>query len=243
MTLKIIGAGFGRTGTYSLKIALEELGFGKCYHMREVTGNPQVATTWLQASQGEPVDWDTLFTGYQATVDWPGCTFYQELMQKYPDAKVLLTTRDPERWYQSARQTIYEGTNSFESSILAKIIPPFGGMVKMVESLIWDGTFNGRFKDKTYAIQVFNDHIAKVKRVVPPEKRLVYEVKEGWGPLCEFLGVPIPADKPFPHLNDKAIFKKRIKMQKLAVWGGFGIIGLALGLMGLWAKKAIASRG
>ena len=103
MTIRVIGAGFGRTGTTSLKVALEMLGFAKCYHMIEVMKHPDDARVWIDAARGRPVDWDTLFTGYQATVDWPGCTFYETLMARYPDAKVILTVRDPsspDRWQQ-----------------------------------------------------------------------------------------------------------------------------------------------
>src|SRR5690242_7699355 len=106
-SLKVIGAGFGRTGTLSLKVALEELGFGPCYHMIEVFQYPEHAKLWEAATQGKPIDWDQIFANYQATVDWPGCTFYADLMARYPDAKVLLSVRDPETWYESVMSTIY----------------------------------------------------------------------------------------------------------------------------------------
>lgn len=107
MTLEVIGAGFGRTGTMSLKVALEELGFEPCYHMSEVFTHPEHVELWRAAAQGEPVEWEQIFGGYRATVDWPACTFYGELMENYPDAKVILTVRDPQRWYESAYNTIY----------------------------------------------------------------------------------------------------------------------------------------
>ena len=106
--LKIIGAGFGRTGTLSLKVALEELGFSPCYHMIEVFERPADIAVWEAAALGKPIDWKALFAGYQATVDWPACIFYKELMQVYPDAKVLLTVRNPENWYESANSTIFQ---------------------------------------------------------------------------------------------------------------------------------------
>ncbi len=113
MALDVIGAGLGRTGTLSLKAALEELGLGKCYHMTEVLAHPESVPVWDAAARGQPVDWDELFDGYRATVDWPGCSFYRELLDRYPDAKVILSVRDPERWYESAaRRSIGSGTRS-----------------------------------------------------------------------------------------------------------------------------------
>ena len=113
MPLKVIGAGLGRTGTMSLKVALEGLGFDRCYHMVEVLAHPEHVRVWDAASRGEPVDWEALFRGYRATVDYPGCNFYQEYLRLYPEAKVILTVRDPGRWYDSARQTIYQASRAF----------------------------------------------------------------------------------------------------------------------------------
>jgi Sulfotransferase domain len=197
--LKIIGAGFGRTGTLSLKHALEELGYSPCYHMSELFDKPGVDTQWDAIVSGEPADWHTIFKGYQATVDWPACTFYKELMQLYPDAKVLLSARDPEKWYDSVANTIYR---------VSHLNPDHARTTHghMVHTLIWQGTFDNRFEDKEYAIAVFLRHIQEVKQYVPAEKLLVYEVKEGWEPLCAFLGVAVPTGKPFPHDNDRANF-------------------------------------
>jgi hypothetical protein len=113
VSLKVIGAGFGRTGTQSLQVALEELGFTRCYHMTEVFAHPEHAAAWSAARRGESVDWDTLFAGYQAAVDWPPCAFYQELLDRFPDAKVILTVRDADKWYESALQTIYYARHTF----------------------------------------------------------------------------------------------------------------------------------
>lgn len=106
--LKIIGAGVGRTGTLSLKVALEELGYGPCYHMSELLKTPQHLALWEAASRDEPIDWNAIFASYQSAVDWPVCSFYEELMQAYPQAKVILTVRDPESWYESASSTIFQ---------------------------------------------------------------------------------------------------------------------------------------
>jgi hypothetical protein len=218
--VKVIGAGFGRTGTWSLKAALEVLGFGPCYHMTEVFAHPGHADFWSSAWRGEPVDWEGVLGGYEATVDWPACTFYEELMERHPEAKVLLSVRDPEPWYESTRSTIYELSMLLESSPIARLIFGLisllvfggfaGGRSSIVNDMIWQGTFDGRFEDKAYAIEVFERHNEEVKRRVPSERLLVYEVTEGWVPLCEFLGVPEP-EETFPHLNDATLLRRGTK--------------------------------
>jgi hypothetical protein len=217
--VRVIGAGFGRTGTASLKAALEILDFGPCYHMTEVFKHQGHAGIWQAAWRGEPVDWEGLLGAYEATVDWPACTFYAELMERYPGAKVILTVRDPEWWYQSTRNTIYQLGRISGGSPLSRLsfalfsLLAFGtfntGQGPMTEEIVWRGTFDGRFEDKHHAIEVFNQHNEVVRRRVPEDRLLVYEVKEGWRPLCEFLGVEEP-DKPFPHLNDAAEMRRRI---------------------------------
>jgi hypothetical protein len=227
--MQVIGAGFGRTGTMSLKAALEELGFGKCYHMIEVFKHPSHVKVWEAAASGEAVDWPRLFDGYEAAVDFPVAGFYRELMSTYPNAKVLLTVRDQQRWYDSTLETIYK--SALVNAWALVFVPGFSRLRHMVQATIWDRLFDGRFEDKVYAIQVFNRHNEEVKRVVPPEKLLVFNVSEGWKPLCNFLGVPVP-EKPFPHLNDRRFIKGgfllvRIIMVLLAL----GLIGLVAGLI------------
>jgi hypothetical protein len=219
--VKVIGAGFGRTGTTSLKAALEELGFGPCYHMTEVFVHPEHAEIWSAAGRGEPADWEGVLGGYEATVDWPACSFYEELMEHHPEAKVLLSVRDPEPWYESTRSTIYELTVLLDSSRVARLLFGLisllvyggfaGGRSSLPHDVIWQGTFDGRFEDKAYAIEVFERHNEEVKRRVPSERLLVYEVKEGWGPLCQFLRVSEP-EGPFPRLNDAAQMRRGIKV-------------------------------
>lgn len=232
--MQIIGAGFGRTGTLSLKHALETLGFGPCYHMIEVFQNPSHISLWHDIAQGKPADWKEIFQGYQATVDWPACEFYKELMEVYPDAKVLLSIRDPERWYESVRETIYQlnGTLPFWARWF---LPKFFRLGEMTDALIWKGRFLGRFEDKAYALSVFNQHIEEVKRVVPPERLLVFDVREGWEPLCRFLGVPVPEGKEFPRLNDKAEMQRRMRQFKLttrlAPLAAGGLLALAYWLL------------
>ncbi len=212
--LKVIGAGFGRTGTLSVKMALEELGVGPCYHMTEVFQHPEHFSQWEAATRGEAIDWHKLLKGYQATVDWPACSFYKQLMEVYPDAKVLLTVRDPEKWHESVISTIYQSRRAVRSTsafsptfiIMGLLFPFMHHAPQLTDDLIWKGTFHDRFEDKEYATAIFKQHIEEVKRHVPPEKLLIFDVKEGWKPLCDFLGVEIPKDKPFPHVNDRANF-------------------------------------
>jgi hypothetical protein len=222
----------------SLKVALEELGYAPCYHMVEVFAHPEHAPLWQAAWRGEPVDWEGFLGGYEAAVDWPACSFYGELMERYPDAKVILTVRDPERWYESTRSTIYELSVVATRSPLFRLV--FGAMRllrfgrvgggNMADEVIWDGTFDGRFEDRRYAIEVFERHNAEVRRRVPRDRLLVYEVKEGWSPLCEFLGVEEP-DVPFPHVNDTAEMRRRIRAVRalsVAVPAALTLLGAAL---------------
>jgi hypothetical protein len=228
MPLRVIGAGFGRTGTNSLKIALEKLGFGPCHHMQELFPHREQAPTWQAAYRGEAIDWPRFLADYQACVDWPACTFYRELMEAFPNAKVLLSVRDPERWYESARETIYT-LHEITPQWLRWVAPPLRAILGTAKP-VWDKVFDGRFRDKAHAIAVFEAHVAEVKRVVPPERLLVYEVTQGWEPLCEFLGVPVP-DEPFPRLNDREEMLKRVRMiERARVAGPVLLGGLALGI-------------
>lgn len=229
MTLKVIGAGFGRTGTTSIKAALEQLGFTQCYHMQEVIKHPDHVAFWRAAMAGQVVDWDTIFAGYQATVDWPACNFYEQLVAYYPDAKVLLTVRNPDKWYDSCLNTIYAIYRKPVMRLVRWFVPPMQRFMAMNDQLIWQGDFQGRFADRSYAIGVFNQRNAAIKAAVPPERLLVYDVKEGWEPLCRFLNVPVPTDQPFPHLNDTKTFQRIFLM-------AYGLIGLLVlgGLLLLW---------
>jgi hypothetical protein len=212
MTIQVIGAGAGRTGTLSLKKALEELGFSKCYHMVELLQHPEQVEFWQQISTGKPVDWDALFDGYQAIVDFPGNRYYLNLLQAYPAAKVILTVRDPERWYESTFNTVYKAGLTPLQKLIMKLQSPFSPrsrqMVQIFQLVdqVWQQDLQGRFEEKDFAIAAFNQHIEQVQQMVPSEQLLIYQVKEGWEPLCRFLDKPIPEGKPFPHLNDRASF-------------------------------------
>ncbi|HVF09776.1 MAG TPA: sulfotransferase [Abditibacteriaceae bacterium] len=219
MAIRVIGAGLARTGTMSMKAALEELGFKDCYHMIDLLGHPEQVHYWEAASRGDEVDWDGVFTGYQATVDYPGCRYYRQLMEKYPGAKVILTIRDPEKWYESTRETIYQVMlRVFGEDGQSRTAPNFPGdpalllrVMELIRRDMWDGDFQGRFNDREFVIDFFNRYIAQVREHVPADRLLVFEVQEGWEPLCRFLGVPVPQDKPFPRLNDRETFMKRLQ--------------------------------
>lgn len=230
--MRVVGAGFGRTGTLTLKTALEMLGAGPCYHMVEVFAHPEHVKTWEAATRGEPVDWAAFFQGWGSTVDWPACSFYKEILAAHPDAVVVLSVRDPDRWYQSCRDTIYQMSSRFPMRHTVDYIPRLGPASAMARRLVWEKTFQGRFEDKAFAIGVYEAHVEAVKRAVPPDRLLVFDARQGWGPLCAFLGVPVP-DQPFPHVNDTATMKKRIGVTNAIAWlmlaAPVAIVAAALG--------------
>ncbi|MDZ4740031.1 MAG: sulfotransferase [Alphaproteobacteria bacterium] len=203
MTLEIVGAGFGRTGTLSMKAALERLGFGPCYHMAEVIANPPFAAHWMAAADGVPVDWDVVFKGYSASVDWPGCAFYRQQAAHYPKAKVILTVRDMNNWYDSCISTIFQ----IMLMDLALAPPYLVHVARLARKLIATNTFADHLLDREHCIAVHQAHIEDVKRTIAPERLLVFQVSEGWDPLCRFLGVPVP-DEPFPRVNERENFGK-----------------------------------
>lgn len=197
MGLKVVGAGYGRTGTASLKLALERLDLAPCHHMSEVLPNPDRVALWTRIGNGEaaadPTLWDRAFDGYNATVDWPGATHWRALMRHYPGAKIILSRRDAGRWFDSVNATILKPE---VNAALART--PMG---PMLERNIWR-LFDNRLDDRDHMIACFERHCEEVVRAVPPERLLVFEAKDGWGPLCAFLGAPVP-DEPFPHVNSK----------------------------------------
>jgi Sulfotransferase domain len=247
--LDVIGAGFGRTGTLSLKAALEELGFGPCYHMREAIQHLDHVPMWESAARGEAVDWDRVLGGYRATVDWPGAAFYEQLCQNYPEARVILTVRDPDRWYESASATIYDIGKSGASPcfrMLALAVPPLkrlGRARHMIDTVVWQGAFNGRFEDRDYAIRTFQEWNRRVGERIPADRLLVYEVTEGWAPLCRFLDKPIP-DTPFPHLNDAESFRRFVRrMRALSIAVPALLTAASVAAMAAAARKRPATPG
>jgi hypothetical protein len=202
--MNVIGAGFGRTGTLSLKAALERLGFGPCAHMVPLIEDQERSRLWLRAAEGDRDCLREALAGCRSTVDWPGAYFWRDLVELYPEAKVVLTVRDPESWYASAATTIYPAAMSAKNA--DGPMPPFA---RMAHATVWDGTFKGRFADRDFAIGVMEDHNEAVRREVPAGRLLEFEVREGWAPLCDFLGVEPPAED-FPRLNDAKSFQERL---------------------------------
>ncbi len=208
MSLDLIGAGFGRTGTLSLKLALDQIGVGPCYHMTELMGKPATEShtaIWQSAANGEDVDWDALFADYPATVDWPAAHFWRPLHARYPGARVLLSKRDGDRWYDSVMKTIWPSSKDLRDSES----PGFRAFGEMVHAIIWEGTFDGRIEDRAYAISVFEKHNAEVEASIAKEQLLIYEPGEGWDRLCAFLDVPVP-ETDFPHANSSEDFGKTL---------------------------------
>jgi hypothetical protein len=218
LSIEIIGAGFGRTGTLSLKQALETLGFGPCYHMTEVLSKPENFShvpLWTQAAEGVDIDWRALLDGYRSTVDWPGCRFWREMRSVWPEAKVILSLRDADRWYDSVMKTIWPAS----SGMMKADDEPLKSFGVMHDRVIWSGTFSGRIEDRAHAKHVFEEHNAEVKRSVPTDRLLVYEPGDGWEPLCAFLGVAVP-DEPYPHSNSSEDFGREMSRLGTPVDGG-----------------------
>lgn len=211
--MKVIGVGVGRTGTLSLKAALEQLGFGPCFHGRHVLDHPDRLLLWQAAAAGEPVDWSALFAGYASSVDWPGAAFWRPLAGAFPTAKIILTVRDAEGWYDSVSNTIFRmfgnGPPDTRVAEARRIVPGLDMFTAFHRRMIWDGFFGGRFADREHAIRAYEEHNAGVIRDVPADRLLVISPGAGWEPLCGFLGVPVPAE-PYPHLNDPEKFWARV---------------------------------
>jgi hypothetical protein len=193
MALDVIGAGLGRTATFSLKFALEHLGFGPCYHMAEVlAGARRNIPLWLDVVHGKP-DWNAVFAGYQSTTDYPACTYWRELAAFYPDAKVILSVRDPDSWFDSVSETIFS----------PKMLESLAGspLEAMMQGVIFDELGDG-VNDRAFMTEWFTRRNQSVIDALPPERLLVFSPKQGWQPLCEFLDVPVPA-VPFPRVNSR----------------------------------------
>ena len=193
MALAVIGAGLGRTATFSLKFALEQLGFGPCYHMSEVfAGARRNVPLWLDAIDGRP-DWDAIFDGFASTTDYPACTYWRELAAHYPAAKVVLTVRDPDSWFDSVSETIF--SEAMQGSLAGS---PLGDMM---QGVIFDA-FGDRVRDREFMTEWFIRRNRDVIDSLPAERLLVFSPKDGWEPLCAFLGVAVP-DGPFPRVNSR----------------------------------------
>lgn len=201
MTLDVIGSGLGRTGTKSLHAALEMLGLGPCHHMVEVFAHPESVPLWIEAAEGRP-DWNAVFAGYRSAVDYPTAAYWRELAAFYPDAKIIHTLRDPDKWFDSTQATIFAAGGPPERAIqengpmgtfFAGILRPFGDQLH----------------DRTFMTDYFRRHTEQVRAEIPSDRLLVYEAGDGWEPLCDFLGVDVPGED-FPFQNTRAEFIARV---------------------------------
>jgi hypothetical protein len=208
MPLKVVGSGLGRTGTKSMQTALAMLGFGPCHHMVEVFMHPESMALWVDAAEGRP-DWDLIFKDYQSAVDYPTAAYWRQIADHYPDAKVLHTVRDPDRWFDSTQATIFSPANRGATV----------GSGDDMRSRFFNG-FMGplreRLDDRAWMTDYFRRHTEEVKATIAPERLLIYEVGEGWDRLCAFLGVPVP-DEPYPSENSREDFIARSRAMQAAM--------------------------
>jgi hypothetical protein len=203
MPLEVIGAGFGRTGTNSLKLALEHLGFGPCHHMFEVRDNPDQLPNWEAAARGEKVDWDEVFDGYRSQVDFPGARYWRELAGHFPKAKVILTIRDPDRWFDSVQATVLP----FLTARGKHPVPHVNAIAEMGHQTVAVQVFDDRMSERDHAIRIFKRHVAEVQAEIPADRLLTFDLRDGWEPLCAFLGVSVPGI-PFPKTNSSKQFSE-----------------------------------
>ena len=217
MPIKIIGAGFPRTGTNTLRESLELLGFRKTYHMKQLLVHPENLHYWSTLKATGTTNWEALYDGYEATVDFPCYPWYKQHMKQYPDAKVILSTRPFEKWYTSFYSTIWQSQNPPESERIAMgeriaSSPRLQSVMQVMglaKQTINEEHFQGKFLDKEFMEKIFNDHNEEVKNYVPANKLLIYDVCEGWEPLCNFLNVNVPTEA-LPHTNKKEDFAEMV---------------------------------
>jgi hypothetical protein len=195
MPLKVIGTGFGRTGTDSMREALNILGLGPCHHMGEVLRGEEQRQAWRAVARGESPDWERLFEGYTSCMDWPSAHYWRELIAAYPDAKVILTSRSAESWWAS-----------FEKTIL-RLIGEANDLESFGRRVVANQVFGGRPHDRAHAMAVYEAHRQDVIATVPADRLLVHELGDGWEPLCRHLGVPVP-DQPYPSRNNATAFQQ-----------------------------------
>jgi hypothetical protein len=218
--MKVIGVGFGRTGTMSLKAALERLGAGPCFHMIElIMGERRERDLpyWVRIAVGEPVDWAEVLDGWGSTVDWPGATCWRELCEAFPDVPVLLNVREFEGWYASVANTIRAAKLAPPGALAqdANRPPPDPALWGVIDALVWEGDFQGRFEDKAWVREMYDARIAEIEATIPPGRLTVWRLGEDeWEPLAAMLGVPVP-DEPFPRLHDTAEFRAEFGLPAL----------------------------
>ncbi len=201
MTLRVVGAGLGRTGTMSLKLALEKLLGGPCYHMMEVFPRPEHVSMWHTAIRGEMPNWDVLFEGFVSAVDWPASAFWPQLADAYPKAPIVLSVRDADSWWKSANETIFEAA-------FRRFPGEADNPWLMMVTDLFETTFTKGFLEEDKAKAAFERHNDDVRRTAPPDRLLEWEIGAGWEPICDVLGLPVP-DEPFPHANTTEEFRTR----------------------------------
>ena len=207
MTLQVVGAGLGRTGTHSLKIALEQLLGGPCYHMVEVFGRPDDIPIWQAAIDGQMPDWNQFFSDYRAAVDWPAGGFWREISAAHPDAVVLLSSRDADSWWKSASNTIFLMGDRWQGD------PSMAAQMAMAIDML-SKTFTPNWRDETEAKRAFEAHNADVRASVPADRLIDYRPGDGWAPICEKLGLAVPSE-PFPHVNSTEEFRAMTGMDPI----------------------------
>lgn len=200
MTLEIIGTGFGRTGTMSTKLALEQLGLGPCHHMLEVMASPAQHAYWTAFVDGAETDWAKVFDGFNAQVDFPGAAVWEKLVVAFPEAKVVHTERPEDEWWASYSKTIGKFFAHRES---LPVPPPIAAVFAKMDQLLVQGVFGGLDRDSSVAAYRRNNE--KVRAAIPASKLLIFTPSDGWNPLCKFLGVPVP-DTDFPRSNARDEF-------------------------------------
>ncbi|MFI4936478.1 MAG: sulfotransferase family protein [Caulobacterales bacterium] len=200
MALKVVGSGLGRTGTKSMQTALNMLGFGPCHHMIEVFMHPESMALWVDAGAGKP-NWDLIFKDYHSMVDYPGAAYWRQIADHYPDAKVLHTVRDPDKWFESTQATIFNPAS-------VAVRTPEGPQAAFFASFM--GPMREHLADRAFMTDYFRRHTEEVKAAIAPERLLIFEVGEGWERLCKFLGVPVPAE-PYPSENSREDFARRVQ--------------------------------
>jgi hypothetical protein len=198
MSLQIIGPGFGRTGTRSLKAALEMLGYGPCHHMQTLFADPAQLAWWQTLAAGGSVDWRQVFAGYRAQIDWPGAHVWRDLLLAFPEAKVVFSTRPAEAWWASYSRTVGKLRRLYPTLPLAQ---PVRDTLDALRQVMIRRGIDPEMADRDTAIAIFEARVAEVRASVPPERLLVFAIGDGWAPLCGFLGTPVP-DAPFPRMND-----------------------------------------
>lgn len=211
MAIKVIGAGLGRTATLSLKAALNQLGLGPCYHMNEVRQNSGHIEAWIKVAAGDPQQMVEIFKNYNATVDWPASSHYKELYALFPDAKVILSKRETDKWWKSMDKTIL---NVMRNPVNPALEPALQAQMLMAKFLVGERVFGGKY-DEASVKAVYENHNEEVRRTIPKDKLLEFDPSDGWEPLCKFLGVAVP-DTPYPKSNSTEEFRARIASAQAA---------------------------